>query len=866
MKKYLFSVAVIILSIVSSFFITFQDEVNVDKVKKPTLYRQKKLEAKKNRKGRKKTPGSFRYLKLFNSVRSYPSDNIPSGVYSKAMSYQISMPKIRDSEHEWTSIGPMNIGGRTLDIAIDPNDTNIIYAASASGGLWKNTYGGMREAAWSRIDLGYPGLAISSVEIDPVNTDTMYVGTGEIYGNTESYPGISNRVTRGMYGIGILRSLDGGNTWTKSLDWSFSEKRGIQRIKIDPIDHNTIWAATTEGVFKSTNAGETWVQMMDIPMVTDLIIYPDSSNVIIAGCGGMWSSGHGIYRSSDYGATWTKKSILSGPTTFGGKVRLDYSRSSPNIAYASIGQSDGQNNGFTWLCKTTDYGNTWESINTTNYSDYQGWYSHYVGVHPTDSDKLFLGGIHLYQSENGGTNMAVSEGLATDWFDPDWLHLDHHDIEFNPNDPDIIYMAHDGGVHRSDDGGISYVSCNWGYQTSQFYNGFSCSDTDSLFAMGGLQDNFSCIYDGYTYWRRVIGGDGSCSAISQSNNDIIFGSWQYLNILKSIDKGYTFNIDVTPDLLGNPNFIAPFVLSTVDDSTMYAGSEFVHKSSDQGTTWNPMGLLPLSGGNPVIAMDLSKQDKTKLYITTIPEDVRAKVYYTNPRGSFIDITGDLPDRHPTDIAVDPNDDNIVYITFGGFGTSHLYRTDDSGTTWTSIGDGLPDLPGWSVIVDPFDPDHIYYGNDFGVYFTPDLGVTWELFTEGLGDGVCAMDMKISMSDKKIKLATHGNGAYERRLVSTVTGINNDGQFTVDNLQLEQNYPNPFNNQTTISWTLKNNAQKVDLKVYNSKGELVKTLVNEKQGKGKHSAVFDATGLNSGVYYYTLRVGEQKISKKMNYIK
>ena len=174
MKKYFLTSIVMVIVIVSSFFILFQSKTNVvGKEKDLTLYQQKKLEAKKNRKGRKKTPGSFRYLKLFNSVRSYPVENIPSGVYAEALSCQRTMSKNKDSEYEWTSIGPKNIGGRTLDIAINPDDTNIIYAASASGGLWKNTYGGMREAAWSRIDLGYPGLAISAVEIDPVNTDTM---------------------------------------------------------------------------------------------------------------------------------------------------------------------------------------------------------------------------------------------------------------------------------------------------------------------------------------------------------------------------------------------------------------------------------------------------------------------------------------------------------------------------------------------------------------------------------------------------------------------------------------------------------------------------------------------------------------------
>lgn len=863
MKKILIAAMITVFIILLYTIIPWAENTD-EKQTNMSLYKKMKAEEAEKRNDRKKTPGSFRYLKLFNSVRSYPEDNIPENVYDKALIAHRTIPKVKGVQ-EWTAIGPKNIGGRTLDIAIDPGYPNILYAASASGGLWKNTQGGMEENAWTRLDLGYPGLAVAAVEIDPVNTDTIYAGTGEIYGNTESYPGVSNRVTRGMYGIGILRSADGGITWQKSLDWSYSAKKGVQRIKIDPSDHNTVWAATTEGVYRSDNAGESWILLLDVPMATDLIIFPDSTDVVIAGCGGMWSEGHGIYRSADRGVTWNKKTVTNGPTTFGGKIRLDYSRSSPEIVFASIGYSDGENYGSTWLCKSIDHGNTWSVQNTTNYSDYQGWYSHYVAVHPENPDTLFLGGIDMFRSNNGGVSLIGSNGPISDVFNPDWLHSDHHDIEFHPDNPSIIYFAHDGGVHITTDGGRSFTSCNWGYQTSQFYNGFSCSETDSLFAMGGLQDNYTCIYDGNAYWRRVIGGDGSCSAISQSDNNIIFGSWQYLNILKSTDKGYNFNINATPATVGNVNFIAPFLLSTIDNMTMYAGEQYVHKSIDQGSTWTPMRPLTGSGGNPVIAMDISRQNVIKAYAATSPGDSTAKVYFSREKDNWSEIRTGLPDRHPTDIAVDPLNDNIAYITYGGFGTDHLFRTENSGETWEPVGSGLPDLPGWSVIVDPFNTSNIYYGNDFGVYFSPDAGSTWQSFSEGLGDGVVAMDLKISYSDMSIKLATHGNGAFERKLMSGSTGIVESNNAPAV-LKLEQNYPNPFNSETRITFTLESDQKIVELAIFNVAGEKIKTLTRGRLNKGKHSFSFNATGLNSGVYFYTLSVDGRTVSKKMNYIK
>ena len=872
MKKQAIMVTIIAIFLSSAYFYFAFNESSPNKDKKLSLYKEKKLEQEKIRKGRKKTPGSFHYLKLFNEIRSYPDQDIQKDAYAIALEQNKSMKHTKNGE-QWVSIGPKNIGGRTLDIAIDPTRPDTIFAASASGGLWKSINGGMGENAWNRIELGYPGLAVSAVEIDPVCPDTIYVGTGEIYGYYESYPGVANRVTRGMYGIGILRSVDGGDSWTKSLDWSYDSMRGIQRIKIDPSDHKAIWAATSDGVYLSEDAGENWTQMMDIPMVTDLIIYPDLPNVIIAGCGGMWSTGHGIYRSSDRGVTWNKFNFTSGPVTFGGQVRLDYSRSTPNIAYASIGYSDGENLGATWLCKTIDYGETWTVVNTTNFADYQGWYSHYVAVHPDDPDQIFCGGIHLWRSVDGGTSMNFYEGTEADEFDPDWLHLDHHDMEFHPYKRNIIYSANDGGIHRSDDGGYSYISCNWGYQTSQFYNGFTCSEADSLFAIGGLQDNYSCIYRGNEYWDRVIGGDGSCSAMSQANNNIVFASWQYLNILKSTDKGYNFSIDATPGNVGTVNFISPFIICPSNPRVMYAGGSRIARSRDQGLSWYNLSEFPADDSTecPAISMDVSRQNEQKLFIATIPiystGKSGKKIFRTDNGGTeWIDITSGLPQNNPTDIVVDPNNDNIVYITFGGFGNGHIYKSFDSGTTWVNISEGLPDLPGWSVIPDPFNSEHIYFGNDFGVYFSPDGGSSWQLFSEGLGDGVFAMDMKISYSDKKIKLATHGNGAYERKLVSSFSGIQNDQEQIAYSYKLYQNYPNPFNNVTNIQFSLDNYSE-IDLSVFNSKGEFILNLASGKFNKGIHSFSFKADKLNAGIYFYKLTVdGTVMDTKKMTYLK
>jgi photosystem II stability/assembly factor-like uncharacterized protein len=744
--------------------------------------------------------GAYSALSFWGDSRAYPARDIPPHAFTEA--YEFSRANLRRSlvgafgrsrgmedgataplatgqGGGWQAIGPRNGGGRTLTLAFDPNDPSTVYAGAASGGLWRSTTGGVGAAAWQRVTTGFPELGVSTIAFEPGSSDVFYIGTGEVYNYQTAGDLEADRRTRGSYGIGILKTTDGGATWTKSLDWSYNQRHGVWAIRIDSTDNDVVWAATTEGVYKSLDAGQTWTQKHAVVMAMDLVLHPTNPQIALVGCGDLSSPGRGIYRTTDGGDSWTQITGGGVPTDFAGKIQFGVTPADPDLVFASIGNGFevfGPDN-YTWLLRSTDFGASFALRSTTDYSRWQGWYSHDVAVHPTDPDTIVTVGIDIWKSTDGGLNLAqVSdynnyfrgvlapgdpEGLS------DYSHADHHDVLYHPTDPDIVYFANDGGVFRSLDGGKKFEGVNGGYQSQQFYNGFSSDPTNPNLAMGGLQDFSSAVYRGPGLWQRwVYGGDGGWSAIDHTNPDVLYATAQFLSLAKSFDGGASFTDISPPDLGGPVAFIAPFVMSPTDAQLLYAGSNYLFKSFDGGAVWYIGQGGTEIDGNPLLVFAVAQNDDV-LYLASAPHDGnRGRVHRTTDGGStFTDLTGTLPDRYPGDMTVDPTDEATVYLTLSGFGSSHVFKSTDYGTTWTDIDGGrLPDVPTTAVVVDPVFPDHVYVGNDIGVYFTADAGATWVQLDLGLPEAVLIGDLSISPSNRVLRAATHGQGVYERALL------------------------------------------------------------------------------------------------------
>jgi photosystem II stability/assembly factor-like uncharacterized protein len=367
------------------------------------------------------------------------------------------------------------------------------------------------------------------------------------------------------------------------------------------------------------------------------------------------------------------------------------------------------------------------------------------------------------------------------------------------------------------------------------------------------------------WFRAPVGGDGSWTSIDATNDNIMFASSQGLNMSKSTNGGNNFS-NISPPGSSNPTvFIAPYKLFIDNGNIIYAGRDRIYKSTTGGGNWTTTNNGNVLDGNPALAMDISYQTSDKVYVGTAPFLTRPGLFRTTNGGtSWDNITGILPDRFPADIAVDPNDDNKVYVTFYGFGTGHVYKSTNSGDTWTDISDNLPDIPAPAVIVDPNNSFHVYIGTDIGVFVSTDGGGNWQDFNTGLPDAVQGMDLNITTVNNVIRVMTHGNGAYETKLMSQLPTDTGTIPATVNGFKLEQNYPNPFNPSTKINFTIPNSTF-VKLTVYDAIGNEVRTLVNENKPVGTYTVDFDATGLTSGIYFYKLEAGDPSASSGQGFV-
>lgn len=734
--------------------------------------------------------GAGQAMEYWSMLRVYPDGKIYSNKLVEAYENWQPQLNLRNGE-TWRAIGPKNVGGRTLCLAFHPKDPETIYAGSASGGLWVTHTGGKGPNAWERIRTGFPILGVSSIAINPERPEEIFIGTGEVYNHQAARPGIDDRFNRGSYGIGILRSRDGGRSWQMSLDWRRSELRGVWKIIYNPRRTSMLWAATTEGIFRSQNGGNSWQQISDRIMATDLEMHPVDTNVIFVSHGGYLSPETGVYRSTDSGESFELLDKL--PTRYTGKANITLAPSQPDVVYVSIANAEET----IGLFRSNDRGRNWSLTNTRDVAMWQGWYAHDVAVHPEKTNQLIYVGIDAWRSEDSGkaieqlsywqlwgfgrTEVGAPEGPEN------YVHADIHAAYYHPAKSQRVFLATDGGIFESQNGGSSWTSRNGGYQTTQFYADFTSAPRDSNLAIGGLQDNATVIYDGTPAWARRIGGDGMTTAIDPEDDHYVYGSLQSLQVLRSTDRGETFRRLII-NTAGEPrNFNSPFLLAPSEPNRLYAGAQRLYISKNRGGTWEAASQQK-DGNNSILKIAVAPNDPDLLYLST------NSLNGSQAPGVFKSINGGrsswqrmegLPDRICTEIVFHPAHPDTVFAVFGGYDTRHVFRTMDGGQNWHSIDGNLPDLPTNTLFVDPIQPDHIYIGNDLGVFTTRNGGKDWQLISEDIAEAVMVMDLSYSPTNRKLRIVTHGLGAYELALDQLDLS-----EPRPASLQISAPYPNP----------------------------------------------------------------------------
>lgn len=783
------------------------------------------------------------YTKGFEHVQNNMYQNTKNKKEDGQMhSNQVSSRSIE----EWTFMGPDNIAGRTLSLAINPQADSTLFAGSASGGLWRSRSLGLNNS-WKRLETGFPVMGVSCIEFAPLDSTVLLIGTGEVYNPSGVTPTGSFRVLRGSYRMGILKSRDGGSTWEKSLDWSHNQQEGIWAIKFAEDNPNIVFANTTKGLYRSLDQGENWDHILDVQMGMDIEIDRYDSNQIVASFGNFSSQGKGIYYSEDGGDTWSQCSEIP---DFYGKILLTRSRSNTNVLYASAGNLTGDVNDHTWLLKSEDSGHNWSIVNDTDYASYQGWYSHDVSVSPQNSEEVLAAGLYIHKSEDGGETLVQKSGWGKNLsvaFGDNHVLLHHLNIE------DLVLVGNDGGVFISVDGGENYIDANEGYHTTQFYNGFPISQIDPNIAAGGLQDHNCVLYSGENSWEKVFGGDGSWTALSNFDKDVIFTSYNYLRIKRSEDGGQTFEDCPSPLTdIDWPLFIAPFVASPSTEGILYAGARKIYKSDDNGRSWRPTNEGEEINGQAALSMSIAPTNADILYVGFAPNGFLTSpensIYITKDGGAtWVNIGEGLPNLIPNDIHISENDPASAIAVFNGFGDSHVFKTNDFGATWIDIHGNLPDVPTNAVTTNPYNENHIFIGNVLGVFISYDEGETYETDHLGLPSAVIVTDLKISKTDETLWVATHGNGAFRRPLeVGNPVAVNDIGDIVL----------NVFPNPTTTKIQVEISKGQVDkLRLFDINGRLILSSTGK--------SIIEVGHLASGNYLLKVTSGKSEFVEQVS---
>ncbi len=709
------------------------------------------------------------------------------------------------------SIGPTIMSGRVADLAVHESNPATFYVGTAHGGLWKTTNNG---TTFTPLFQDQGLISIGDVTMSQTNPELIWVGTGE-----------SNNRQSTSWGDGVYKSADGGKTFTHM---GLAESKHINRIVIDPTNNDIVLVAATgplfgaggeRGIYKTTDGGKTWKQVLAVDAETganDLVMSASDPKLLFAStyqrrrtacCMNGGGPGSGIWKSTNGGDSWTRLSgggLPSGPL---GRIGMDAFRGNSNIVYASIeaptvtaapDTAGGANASATGVYRSDDGGTTWTKVSPNNP---RPMYFSHVLVDPTNADRLYMGGVGLQMSIDGGKSFATDAAMAT--------HDDVHAMWVNPKNPDHILIGNDGGIAMSYD-----MSKTWQFfdniPAGLFYH--ASYDMEKPFNVcGGMQDNYNwCGPSASRFgrgimsheWFQILGGDGFVAIPDLRDSRIIYTESQDGNIIRRNKvTGESKQIrpsvaNILPALAAGAaappirfQWDTPMIFSPHDPGVLLVGANRLYKSTDRGDSWTALSadLTTDPKRDEILTMGVKNTDitiarndgivswGTLVQIAESPK--QAGVYLTGSDDGVVsmsrdggrtwtDVTSRLPGfpagGYVSEVVASRFDAATIYVSVDNHRVNdyntYMWASSDGGATFRSITGGLVGQVVKTMTEDQRNPDVLYAGTETGIMLTLDRGRTWRRLKANLPT-VRVDEITLHPRDNAMIVATHGRALW-----------------------------------------------------------------------------------------------------------
>ena len=676
-----------------------------------------------------------------NEIKFYPSgnrDNVdPYFASNEFKKYLKNNNLITKSlfENGWEELGPYYIEqvtghyavglGRVESFYSDPNDSNKIYLGSRSGGFWKTNDGG---TSWDNTTDFLFATGVNTIAVSPESSEDVLINVRNSY----------NGVTHGIY-----QSIDGGNTWSitdfnpENLSWGgLGTYSRIYKIIYHPTISNLVFIGTSEGLFRSTDNLNTWVNTLSGTTFAnydfnEIHFHPTDENIIYAAAYNLDSQ---IFISNDGGLTFTTSSVIAGNSS---DIKLSVSAACPNCVF--VGSSNG-------VWKSEDNGQNFSLVSNPGISNYGAF-----AVSDTDTNFMLFGDIDTHISSDGGVtfNQATYWSTGNANYNNTGTYV-HADIRGSRSENGVFWVNTDGFLCKSLDNGATWEIYEGQSIRENYCLGVSQSNHERT--ISGSQDNGTSIKTENS-WIEFYGADGMEGIIHPLNDDWMIGSFQFGGKRRTKDGGITQDGINPTDFYGD--WVAPLFYDPNNQMKIYAVDDVLYSSNDFGSTWTELGSPNFSGNASRASIAENNSD---IIVLSNYSSLEKSVDGGN---TFTDIRGTLPNSFITDIAFDPNDDNVIIVTYGNHNNdgNKVFITTDQGSSWDNITYNLGNMPVRAVVIDHTDLSTIYLGTEIGVYKKAMSENTWSLYNQDLPN-MTILELEIMYGSNTLRAATWGRGLWE----------------------------------------------------------------------------------------------------------